>query len=189
MDRPMTSWPCRASKAAATDESTPPDMATTMRIENLSLTTTKSQFPTAQKIGASGRGFPDRDLVAECLQLAEAAELGSFPVAAVEVVGAELFVRQAITHDEIRNFEDLMRNRHHGLLVTTMPPDAEVARLQGRALRAHGAQAAFDQRRLQIAVALAGPPAAPFARRFILPGTDRPPAAQMPRGGEAAHIP
>src|SRR5438552_13394334 len=31
MDRPMTSWPCSASSAAATDESTPPDMATTIR--------------------------------------------------------------------------------------------------------------------------------------------------------------
>src|SRR5438477_7424449 len=28
----MTSWPCSASRAAATDESTPPDIATTMRI-------------------------------------------------------------------------------------------------------------------------------------------------------------
>src|SRR5215831_4297075 len=27
----MTSWPCSASSAAATDESTPPDIATTMR--------------------------------------------------------------------------------------------------------------------------------------------------------------
>src|SRR5881628_2964904 len=32
IDRPMTSWPCSASSAAATDESTPPDMATTIRI-------------------------------------------------------------------------------------------------------------------------------------------------------------
>src|SRR5436309_7560043 len=32
MDTPMTSWPCSASSAAATDESTPPDIATTMRI-------------------------------------------------------------------------------------------------------------------------------------------------------------
>src|SRR4249919_1169889 len=32
MERPMTSWPCSASRAAATDESTPPDIATTMRI-------------------------------------------------------------------------------------------------------------------------------------------------------------
>ena len=32
IERPITSWPCRARSAAATDESTPPDMATTMRI-------------------------------------------------------------------------------------------------------------------------------------------------------------
>src|SRR5215510_15713673 len=31
IDRPMTSWPCSASSAAATDESTPPDIATTIR--------------------------------------------------------------------------------------------------------------------------------------------------------------
>ena len=31
----MTSWPCSASSAAATDESTPPDIATTMRIVRL----------------------------------------------------------------------------------------------------------------------------------------------------------
>src|SRR5690606_33572020 len=30
MDRPITSWPARASRAAATGESTRPDMATTM---------------------------------------------------------------------------------------------------------------------------------------------------------------
>src|SRR5438445_11489701 len=30
----MTSWPCSASSAAATDESTPPDIATTIRILN-----------------------------------------------------------------------------------------------------------------------------------------------------------
>src|SRR5437867_10494379 len=34
IDRPMTSWPCSASSAAATDESTPPDIATTMRMVN-----------------------------------------------------------------------------------------------------------------------------------------------------------
>src|SRR5712692_8053750 len=32
IDKPMTSWPCSASSAAATDESTPPDMATTIRM-------------------------------------------------------------------------------------------------------------------------------------------------------------
>src|SRR2546428_8311069 len=32
IDRPMTSWPCSASSAAATEESTPPDIATTIRI-------------------------------------------------------------------------------------------------------------------------------------------------------------
>src|SRR5580765_115103 len=32
MERPMTSWPCSASRAAATDESTPPDIATTIRM-------------------------------------------------------------------------------------------------------------------------------------------------------------
>src|SRR5262249_12362920 len=31
MDSPMTSWPASCSRAAATEESTPPDMATTMR--------------------------------------------------------------------------------------------------------------------------------------------------------------
>src|ERR1019366_3662190 len=30
IDRPMTSWPSSASSAAATDESTPPDIATTI---------------------------------------------------------------------------------------------------------------------------------------------------------------
>src|SRR6478735_4842084 len=32
MDRPITSCPCSASRAAATDESTPPDIATTIFI-------------------------------------------------------------------------------------------------------------------------------------------------------------
>src|SRR4029453_1072082 len=32
IDKPMTSWPSSASRAAATDESPPPDIATAMRI-------------------------------------------------------------------------------------------------------------------------------------------------------------
>src|SRR5262249_41319906 len=32
IDRPITSWPALANRPAATDESTPPDMATTMRM-------------------------------------------------------------------------------------------------------------------------------------------------------------
>src|SRR6266576_1824108 len=32
IDSPMTSCPCSSSRAAATDESTPPDIATTIRI-------------------------------------------------------------------------------------------------------------------------------------------------------------
>src|SRR5215470_12166353 len=35
----MTSWPCSASSAAATDESTPPDIATTIRTYLLTPTT------------------------------------------------------------------------------------------------------------------------------------------------------
>src|SRR6185295_18718943 len=35
IDSPMTSCPCSSSRAAATDESTPPDIATTIRIRNL----------------------------------------------------------------------------------------------------------------------------------------------------------
>src|SRR2546425_10947285 len=33
IDSPMTSCPCSSSSAAATDESTPPDMATTIRMD------------------------------------------------------------------------------------------------------------------------------------------------------------
>src|SRR5262249_12917905 len=33
MDTPTTSWPCSASRAAASEESTPPDIATTTRME------------------------------------------------------------------------------------------------------------------------------------------------------------
>src|SRR6476660_8150777 len=32
MDTPITSWPCSTSSAAATEESTPPDIATTIRM-------------------------------------------------------------------------------------------------------------------------------------------------------------
>src|SRR4029434_3770591 len=35
IDTPMTSWPCSASRAAATDESTPPDIATTILIDRV----------------------------------------------------------------------------------------------------------------------------------------------------------
>src|SRR5438132_12061319 len=37
----MTSWPCSASSAAATDESTPPDIATTIRMGSRTNATTK----------------------------------------------------------------------------------------------------------------------------------------------------
>src|SRR5690348_3718600 len=44
MDRPITSCPSRASRAAATEESTPPDIATTMRISLLSTPDERSKF-------------------------------------------------------------------------------------------------------------------------------------------------
>ena len=42
IDRPMTSCPSRASSAAATDESTPPDMATTIRIGSQAARTSRA---------------------------------------------------------------------------------------------------------------------------------------------------
>ena len=51
IDSPTTSWPASASRAAATDESTPPDMATTIRIARLAVTTR----PTSARHGHPGQ--------------------------------------------------------------------------------------------------------------------------------------
>src|SRR5262245_3863634 len=46
MDSPMTSCPWSASNAAATEESTPPDIATTIRMDDYRLLTTDYRLPT-----------------------------------------------------------------------------------------------------------------------------------------------
>jgi hypothetical protein len=47
MERPRTSCPSRFSRSAATEESTPPDMATAMRMkESYQFTVISSQFGT-----------------------------------------------------------------------------------------------------------------------------------------------
>src|SRR5262245_63484608 len=50
MDTPMTSWPCSASRAAATEESTPPDIATTIRMEGLNVQSTAEITETPSSI-------------------------------------------------------------------------------------------------------------------------------------------
>ena len=100
-------------------------------------------------------------------------------VTAVEVVGPEFVVRHAVVHDEIRDFENLMPDRHHRLFVSAMPFDAVISRLQGRAVLPRGAQGGLDQRPPQIAVPLARLPAAPLARALVLAGTTSRPGCSM----------
>src|SRR5258706_15892237 len=47
MDTPIAWWPCSASRAAATEESTPPDIATTIRILLTILTLCAGPHPRA----------------------------------------------------------------------------------------------------------------------------------------------
>src|SRR5947208_15933679 len=60
IDRPMTAWPCSASSAAATDESTPPDMATTIRMSKTCRDhedTKKKNHSSSSCSSSSFRGF------------------------------------------------------------------------------------------------------------------------------------
>jgi hypothetical protein len=109
-------------------------------------------------------------------------------VAFVEIVGPEFVVGMAITHDVVRDFEDLMAHRDDRLLVAAMPFDAVVPRLEGRPVAACGRQAGLDQGAAQIPVALPRLPAAPLAGTFVLAGTHRAPAAQVFGRGKLAHV-
>src|SRR5258706_11150965 len=63
---PTTSYPCSTSNAAATDESTPPLIPTTIRSMAIDLTATSSRAAGAEELGDAfelvGRGVDDLDL-------------------------------------------------------------------------------------------------------------------------------
>src|SRR6266542_3762215 len=91
-------------------------------------------------------GLLDTDAIAERFQLPDRSPCGALAVTAVEVVGAEFVVRNAIPHDEIRDFENLMTDGDDGFLVSPMAFDAIVPGLQRGAFGPRSCQAAFDER-------------------------------------------
>src|SRR5436309_15698970 len=65
--------------------------------------------------------FLDCDVKPEGFKLSDMTTNRTLGVTAVEVVGPEFVVRNAVPHDVVRDFENLMADRHDGLLVTAMP--------------------------------------------------------------------
>ena len=91
-------------------------------------------------------GFFNRDVEPQRLELADMAAHGAVLVAPVEVVGPELVVRHAVTHDVEGDFENLMAHGHDGLLVPAMAFDSVIPRLQRSALRVARPERALNQR-------------------------------------------
>src|SRR5215212_1848363 len=86
----------------------------------------------------------------------------------IEIVGSEFVVRHAVSHDEVRNPEDLVSHGDNRLFVAPMPFDAVIPGLERRALLAGGGQGALDQGTAEIAVAVAGGAAPALAGAFVL---------------------
>src|SRR6266446_8099128 len=130
----------------------------------------------------------DRHVKPESFKLSDMAANGTFGMPPVEIVRAELAVGDAVTHDVIGDFENLMPDGHDGFLVSPMALDPVVARLQSRTVLAGGGQAGLNQCRPQIAIPFAGFATAPLARAFVVAGTHGRPTAQMTRRGKAVHV-
>ena len=56
--------------------------------------------------------------ISEGFELSDVSARGALATAPVEVVGAEFVVRDAVAHDVVRDFEDLMADGDDGFLVT-----------------------------------------------------------------------
>ena len=74
-------------------------------------------------------GFLDRDVKPERFQLPDVPTRGPLRMSTGEVVGPQFLVGHAVAHHVVRNFENLMTDRHHGLLVPTLPLHSVIARL------------------------------------------------------------
>lgn len=80
---------------------------------------------------AEFRQLFERHTIPEGLKIADMALKAAFTMAPVEVVGARFLIRDPVTHDVVRNLEDLMAHGNDRDLVARMAFDAVIARLQG----------------------------------------------------------
>ena len=133
-------------------------------------------------------GFLDRDMKPERFQLPDVTMHGSLAMAPIEVVGAQFLVRDAVAHDVVRDFQDLVAHRDDRFLVPAMPFDAVIPRLQRASLGAHRAEAGLDQRAAQIGIPFPRFPAPPLPGTLVLAGAHRAPAAQMAGGRKRLHV-
>lgn len=99
-----------------------------------------------------------------------------FPVAAVEVVGAELSVGGAVCEDLVRRTEDRVRHGDDGFLVPPMADEAPVARGEGPALLAARREGRLHEGRPERTVALARSARAVRAGALGVAGTQPRPA-------------
>src|SRR5437867_8354746 len=133
-------------------------------------------------------GFFDRHVEPECFKLSDVPLDRTLRVPLVEVVGPEFFVRDAVAHDEVRDFENLVSDRDNRLFVSSMPRDPMIPGLQRGPVLAHGAERGLDQGPPQISVPFPRFAAVPLAGTFVLTGTHGAPATQVPRGRKSAHV-
>lgn len=103
----------------------------------------------------------------------------------VKIVGAEFLIGEAIAHDVVGDFENVVADGDDCLLVAAMPFDSVVPSLERRPVAARSRQASLDQGAAQIAVPLPRLPAAPLAGTLVLTRTHGPPTTQVPSGGKA----
>src|SRR5215813_9268683 len=82
------------------------------------------------------RGLLKRDAVPERFELLDVTTGRPVAVPLLEVAGAEFLIGDAVAHDEIRDFENLMPDGDHRFLVSAMALHPKVARLQRGLFRA-----------------------------------------------------
>src|ERR671936_2204096 len=114
------------------------------------------------------RGVFERHTVTERFELFDMATGSPVTVAPLEVAGAKLVIGDAVTHDEIRDFKNLMADGHHRFLVTTMAFHPVIARLQSGLFRAGGGLPAFNQGPAEIPIAVPGFASPAFPGALVL---------------------
>ena len=139
-----------------------------MRVKAAALT----QISTYQKIGSYAAS--PMDAVAKGFEMFHMATDGPLAIPAAEVISPQLAVGDAVAHDEISDFQNLMSDRDDRFLVPAMPLHAVLPGLQSGPFGARRRQPAFDQRPAQIPVAVACLTRPAFSRALVGPGTSPP---------------
>jgi hypothetical protein len=109
-----------------------------------------SENPLPRTPPVESRRLFDRHAKAKCFELPHMTAHRAFGITTSEVVGTQFVVRDAIVHHEIRDLQNLMRDRDDGFLVAAVAFDAVIARLQRGPFAVNGPQRALNELPTQV---------------------------------------